>query len=443
MISRRTFLSAAAAAVPALAASKPAPFGALPSERQLAWHKLETTAFLHFSLNTFTDKEWGYGDEDPNLFQPAKFDADAIVEALAAADMRGVILTAKHHDGFCLWPTKTTDHCVRRSPWRGGQGDVVREVADAARAAGIGLGLYLSPWDRNAPSYGSGQGYNDFYIAQLTELLSNYGPLTEVWFDGANGEGPNGKRQSYDWARIHSTVRRLQPNALMFSDSGPDIRWIGNERGTAGDPNWCTVDPSIVTHPGMDGPEIIRSLQNGDEAPRGSVWRPGEADVSIRPGWFHHPAEDVRVKSAATLMEIWHNSVGRNANLLLNVPPTQTGLIAEPDLKALADFGAAQDAFHANAVRGSFAHLPGADAYLTLQFERAERVNAIAIEEDLAKGQRVKAFHVNAADTVARGTTIGHRRVLRFEPVTTTGLQLLVEDALDIPAIRNITAYRA
>ena len=235
-----------------------------------------------------------------------------------------MVLTAKHHDGFCLWPSRTTAHTVARSPWRAGAGDVVREFVDACRAERLRPGLYLSPWDRNNPAYGDSPRYNDLYCEQLTELLTNYGPLAEVWFDGANGEGPNGKKQEYDWPRVWALVRKLQPNAVMFSDAGPDVRWCGNEHGSAGDPNWSMVDPSAVPYPGISGRRVIASLQHGD--PAGTVWRPAEADTSIRPGWFYHPAEDARVLSVDALVDLYYRSVGRNAKLLLNVPPTRDGL---------------------------------------------------------------------------------------------------------------------
>ncbi|HVZ49156.1 MAG TPA: alpha-L-fucosidase [Gemmatimonadaceae bacterium] len=423
------------------------PVGAVPSSAQLAWHDMAMGMFLHFGINTFTDREWGDGTEDPKTFNPERLDARQWMRAAVAGGFRYVVLTAKHHDGFCLWPSRVTDHSVKSSPWREGKGDVVRDVADAAREAGLGLGLYLSPWDRNARSYGSGEGYNDFYLAQLTELLTNYGPLTEVWFDGANGEGPNGKKQKYDWPRIHATVRRLQPNALMFSDAGPDIRWIGNERGTAGDPNWCTVDPSIVTEPGLDGPEIIRSLQHGDAPPRGTVWRPGEADVSIRPGWFHHAAEDAKVKSADALMEIWFNSVGRNANLLLNVPPARDGLIAGADMRSLEAFGAAQRAFRDRIVAAAVRR--AADGSLEVRFGARERIAAVVLEEDIAAGQRVNGYRVEAVGangaeaTIARGTTIGRRKIDRFDPVTATSVRILLQDATSLSAITSVSAVRA
>ena len=332
-VSRRAFLSglAATTAIPSLGSPKLTPFGALPSQRQLAWHQLETTAFLHFSINTFTDKEWGYGDEDPNLFQPAKFDADAIVESLATANMRGVILTAKHHDGFCLWPTKTTDRSVRASSWRNGQGDVVRDLAAAAKRRNMKFGVYLSPWDRNNAAYGS-PAYVDLYRRQLTELLTNYGPIFEIWHDGANGgDGYYGgarekrmidKRTYYDWPTTWELIRKLQPEAVVFSDVGPDIRWVGNERGIAGDPCWATYDP-VSPSGGPASPGDVKEKESPVGTKHGTKWLPAECDVSIRPGWFWHEKETARVKTAAQLRNIYYQSAGRGADFLLNVPPNR------------------------------------------------------------------------------------------------------------------------
>src|SRR5438552_1681150 len=238
------------------AVAPPKPFGPVPTRRQLRWHEMEFYGFLHFTVNTFTDQEWGYGDEPETVFNPTDFDADQIASVAKEAGMKGLILTAKHHDGFCLWPSRFTEHSVKNSPWRGGKGDVVREFTQACHEARIKVGLYLSPWDRHEPTYGDSDAYNRHYVNQLTELLTNYGDVAEVWFDGANGEGPNGKKQVYDWPRFFGLVRRLQPNAVMFSDAGPDVRWCGNESGTAGDPNWSPVNPNVVTFPGQDGPGV-------------------------------------------------------------------------------------------------------------------------------------------------------------------------------------------
>jgi alpha-L-fucosidase len=257
-----------------------------PTAAQLEWQRDELALFLHFGVNTFTDREWGDGREDPQIFAPTQLDARQWARNARQSGFRAMILTAKHHDGFCLWPTRTTNHSVAASPLRDGKGDVVREFVAACRAEGLRAGLYLSPWDRHEPSYGDSPRYNDLYAAQLTELLTQYGPIAEVWFDGANGEGPNGKRQVYDWPRVWGLVRKLQPNAVMFSDAGPDVRWIGNERGVAGDTNWSTVDPAVVPVPGMSGDAVMRMLQEGD--PSGTVWRPRNRclDPSC---WFYTP----------------------------------------------------------------------------------------------------------------------------------------------------------
>ena len=346
--SRRAFVSglAGAAALPSFAA-KPTAFGAVPSHRQLLWHQLETTAFLHFTINTFTDKEWGYGDEDPNLFQPAKFDADAIIDTLVSANMHGVILTCKHHDGFCLWPTKTTERSVKASSWRNGQGDVVRDLSAAARRRNMKFGVYLSPWDRNNAAYGT-PAYIDIYRRQLTELLTNYGPIFEVWHDGANGgDGFYGgarekrtidKRTYYDWPNTWALVRKLQPDAVIFSDVGPDVRWVGNERGIAGDPCWATYDP-VAADGGPASPGDVREKESPGGTKHGTKWLPAECDVSIRPGWFWHAQETARVKTPKQLTNLYYQSVGRGANFLLNVPPNRDGLIDAADAASLKTYG--------------------------------------------------------------------------------------------------------
>ena len=342
MITRRALLAAAGASPLLWGAAQ-----AVPSERQLRWHDLETTAFLHFTINTYTDKEWGYGDEDPNLFQPSKFDPDAIVSALADAGMKGVILTCKHHDGFCLWPTRTTEHSIRKTSWRGGKGDVVREISAAAKRKGLLFGVYLSPWDRNSADYG-GPKYVELYRAQLTELLTEYGEIFEVWHDGANGgDGFYGgarerrridKRTYYDWPNTWALVRKLQPNAVIFSDVGPDVRWVGNERGIAGDPCWATYDP-VAVDGGPASPGDVRDKESPVGHRNGTHWLPAECDVSIRPGWFWHEKENARVKTPEQLIALYYNSVGRGANLLLNVPPNRDGLLSPEDVASLKAFG--------------------------------------------------------------------------------------------------------
>jgi alpha-L-fucosidase len=406
MITRRTLL-ATAAALPVLTEYGRAAALPVPSDRQLRWHELETTAFLHFTINTFTDKEWGYGDEDPNLFQPAKFDPDAIVAALADAGMKGVILTCKHHDGFCLWPTKTTEHSIRK-------GDVVRDISAAARRKGLLFGVYLSPWDRNAASYGTPK-YVDMYRAQLTELLTQYGPIFEVWHDGANGgDGYYGgarekrtidKRTYYDWPTTWALVRKLQPGAVIFSDVGPDVRWVGNERGIAGDPCWATYDP-VGADGGPASPGDVREKESPVGHRNGTHWLPAECDVSIRPGWFWHERENARVKTPAQLIDLYYKSVGRGANLLLNVPPNRDGLLSPEDIASLKAFGQWR--------RNTFARpvAPG------------QPFNVIRLKEDIRQGQRidkavVEAFNSGEWKELAQTTSVGPRKLIKLEKPTT------------------------
>jgi alpha-L-fucosidase len=430
--------------------------------------------FVHFTVNTYTGREWGDGTESPSIFRPDKLDARQWARAAKAGGFQRMILTAKHHDGFCLWPTDTTDHSVRSSPWRDGKGDVVREFVDACRAEGLGVGLYLSPWDRHEGSYGDSPRYNDFYIRQLTELLTRYGPIVETWFDGANGEGPNGRRQEYDWPRIHRTVRQLQPGAVMFSDVGPDVRWIGNERGTAPETNWCQVDPASVPAIGTSSPAITRALQQGD--PLGTVWRPGEADVSIRPGWFWHREEDEKVRSLDNLMELYYSSVGHNAGFLLNVPPTPDGLFHATDVQRLERFGewvaksfATNVATGAKVTASSVAGanhgaraidrdsntywmprgtaLPGAPASLELTLAAPARIDVIALQEAIAEGQHVANYRVLGRTpagwkTLSWGTTIGAKKLDRIDPVTVDAMRLEILSAFATPRIATIGAYR-
>lgn len=438
-LNRRDFLAAAAAAlasrrlVPWAAQSAPAA-RPTPSASQLAWQRDELALFLHFGVNTFTDREWGDGTESPSIFAPTALDARQWARAARAAGARAMILTAKHHDGFCLWPTRTTEHSVARSPWRGGAGDVVRELVDACRAEGLKAGLYCSPWDRNAPSYGDSPRYNDMYMEQLTELLTRYGPIHEVWFDGANGEGPSGRRQVYDWPRTWALVRRLQPDAVIFSDAGPDVRWIGNERGEAGDPNWSTVDPAAVPFPGADGPGIIAALQHGD--PLGTVWRPGEADVSIRPGWFYHPAEDERVKTVEQLVGLYFASVGRNSKLLLNVPPTRAGLLHETDVARLAEMRRRLTGLFAHDVaagrRARWRATGAGTGVLEVDLGRVVPAGIADLREDVARGQAVARYVLEGSDggpwrQIARGTTVGARKLDRFPRVPVRRVHLRVE----------------
>jgi alpha-L-fucosidase len=460
------------------AVGPPAPYGPVPSARQLAWHELELTGFLHFSLNTFTDKEWGYGDESPAAFDPTDFDADEIARTAKDAGMRGLILTCKHHDGFCLWPSKYTDHSVKNSPWRRGRGDVVREVSDACRRHGLKFGIYLSPWDRNRADYGRPE-YLTYYRNQLRELLTGYGPIFEVFFDGANGGDGyyGGARETrtidretyYDWPATWRMVRELQPGAVIFSDCGPDVRWVGNEKGIAGDPCWATLDGEDF----VPGRADEARLNRGDRP--GSQWIPAECDVSIRPGWFYHAAEDAKVRTAQDLVDLYFASVGRGASLLLNIPPDRRGRIPDADAAVLRAFRRTRDAMFArdlalgarasaSGVRGGSARFGARravdgrrDTYwttddgattpeLVLDLRRAATFDVVRLREALPLGQRVEAFALDVWTDggwreVARGTSIGNARFLRVGPVTTSRLRLRVTKAAACPAIAELALF--
>lgn len=420
-----------------------------PSAAQLAWQRDELALFVHFGVNTFTDREWGDGREDSTIFNPTALDARQWTRAAKRAGFRAIILTAKHHDGFCLWPSSVTSHSVANSPFRGGNGDVVREFVDACRTDGLRPGLYLSPWDRHEPRYGDSPRYNDFYVAQLTELLTRYGRLAEVWFDGANGEGPNGKKQVYDWPRFFGMVRQLQPQAVMFSDAGPDVRWIGNESGVAGDPNWSTVDPAVAPYPGATGPGITEMLQHGD--PGGSAWRPGETDVSIRPGWFYHPAQDDQVKSLDRLTEIYFDSVGRNSKLLLNVPPTRAGLLRSIDVARLAAFGDKRrtlfDEDLAAGAKATWRATGAHSAVFELTLKQSVSANVASLAEDITQGQMVARYRLEGSQNgawqeLSRGETIGYRKLDRFDTTTLDAVRLTVDDAMEAPNPVRIGLYR-
>jgi alpha-L-fucosidase len=406
----------------------------LPSAPQLEWQRDELALFLHFGVNTFTDREWGDGKEDPAIFNPTNLDARQWAKAARAGGFKMMILTAKHHDGFCLWPTKTTKHSVVSSPFRSGKGDVVREFVDACRAEGLRTGVYLSPWDRNHPTYGDSARYNDVYSEQLAELLTQYGPMAEVWFDGANGEGPNGKRQVYDWPRVWGLVKKLQPEAVIFSDAGPDVRWCGNERGVAGDPNWSTVDPAKVPYPGVSGPGITDALQHGDRD--GTVWRPAEADVSIRRGWFYHPAQDAAVRTVDQLVDLYFSSVGRNSKLLLNVPPTKEGLLHETDVARLAGM---HDRLRKLFAEDLTQHVSGKGVGFTtsaqqeIDFGRDTTISIVRLAEDITRGQMVERYRVLGSGgggdwrPLSSGTTIGHARIDRVAPTAVRRLRVIAE----------------
>jgi alpha-L-fucosidase len=460
-----------------------------PSARQLAWQRMEFYAFVHFGMNTFTDREWGTGAEDPKLFHPTELDARQWVEACKAARMTGLILTCKHHDGFCLWPTERTDHSVRSSAWRGGRGDVVREVAAACREGGLRFGVYLSPWDRHEPCYGDSPAYDRFFVGQLEELLTGYGPVFCVWFDGACGEGPNGKRQSHDWERYYATVRRLQPDAVI-SVCGPDTRWCGNEAGHCRQDEWSVV-PALLRDvekieeksQKVDDGAFSRRVTSADEdlgsreAIRHAgplVWYPAEVNTSIRPGWFYHGAEDAKVRSVHELLEIYFQSVGGNATFLLNIPPDRRGRFHENDVARLTELGAALRAELGGDLATSAtltatesldaAHRPEhalsrdpdrfwrprdgtARAALTLRFDGAEVVDKVLLMEHIASSQRIESFELahEAAGgwaTFFSGGIVGYQRICRFEPLTVRALRISVTASRGFPTLARIGVFR-
>lgn len=446
-MTRRTLLKTPLAAAAPLSAD-----GARPSPRQLRWHRWELSAFLHFTVNTFTDREWGLGDEDPAIFNPTAFDADAIIGGLRAGGFQAVILTCKHHDGFCLWPTGTTEHCVRNSPWRGGKGDIVREISEAAHRQGHQFGIYVSPWDRNNPHYGQPE-YVRIYRQQLTELLTGYGPIFEVWHDGANGgDGYYGgarekrlidKQTYYQWPATWELIRSLQPDAVIFSDAGPDVRWVGNEKGIAGDPCWATFDP-VSTHggPGMPGDTKTDEAATGHR--HGLHWMAAECDVSIRPGWFWHERENSFVKTPDELLDLYFKSVGRGAHLLLNVPPDRRGLLHENDLASLAAFGQRlQGLFRENVAASNTATTDE----ITLEFKQRTPIQLIRLRERISQGQRVETFALehwkdNAWQTFFEGSSIGPCRLIPLAAsLVTDKIRLRITAAQTPPAIEEFSVF--
>jgi alpha-L-fucosidase len=407
-----------------------------PTATQLKWQENETTAFLHFTVNTFTGKEWGDGTEDPKIFNPAKFDARQWIKALKDAGFKIAIITAKHHDGFCLWPTKTTDHSVKNSPWKNGKGDVVKEVADACKEFGVAFDFYLSPWDRHEKTYGT-PAYNDFYKAQLKELLTNYGKVAEVWFDGAKGK--NEKDMVYDFDGYWKLVRELQPGAVIYSGVGPDARWVGNEKGIAGDTCWSTINTDGM----MPGKVVPKYLNTGDE--NGKKWIPAETDVSIRPGWFWNERENSQVRTAKNLVNLYYQSVGRNSLLLLNIPPNKDGLFEQSDIRAI-------DSFH-NILRQTFAkNLAGGKIKKTLtdkslatfislaenkplivDLGKNQTFDRLLLQENIQDGQTIKQGSVEYWDgknwqLLQSFSTIGYKRLLRFNVIQSSKLRFTITE---------------
>ncbi|MCZ2528502.1 alpha-L-fucosidase [Bacteroides fragilis] len=430
----------------------------VPTPQQLEWQQMELTAFLHFGINTFTGREWGDGKENPALFNPTDFDAEQWVRSLKEAGFKMAILTAKHHDGFCLWPTKTTGHSVAASPWKDGKGDVVRELRDACDKYGIKFGVYLSPWDRNASCYGDSPKYNEFFIEQLTELLTNYGEVHEVWFDGANGEGPNGKKQEYDWTAILSTIRRLQPRAVT-AIMGDDVRWVGNERGLGRETEWSATVLTPGTYArceeqnkALDVKATSKDLGGRDMLVNAKelFWYPSEVDVSIRPGWFYHQQEDNQVKSLKHLTDIYFKSVGYNSVLLLNIPPDQRGRISDADVNRLKEFADyRKEIFADNRVKGglkAWTARPGDTR--VYQLKPKSEINVVMLREDISKGQRMEAFTVEALTAdgwkeIAKGTTVGYKRLIRIPAVEARQLRVKVDACRLAANISEVAAYYA
>lgn len=430
----------------------------IPTPQQLEWQQMEFTAFLHFGINTFTGREWGDGKESPELFNPTELDCEQWVKALKDGGFKMALITAKHHDGFCLWPTKTTQHSVANSPWKDGKGDVVRELREACEKYDMKFGVYLSPWDRNAECYGDSPAYNKFFIEQLTELLTNYGEVHEVWFDGANGEGPNGKKQVYDWDAILKTIRELQPKAVT-AIMGDDVRWVGNEGGMGRTTEWSATisTPSSYARADEQNKRLNVSPKSKDLGGRELLeqatelfWYPSEVDVSIRPGWFWHESQNKQVRSLANLVDIYYQSVGRNSVYLLNIPPDRRGLIHEIDVQRIKDL--------ADYLKETFADnkLPKGDVYWQAaagdvkEYELPQEalVNTFLIQEDIAKGQRVESFKVEIFSNGAwhhagEGTTVGYKRLLRFSDTKAEKVKVTINGARGKANISNIGLYYA
>ena len=461
----------------------------VPSNRQLALEQMEFYGFIHFTVNTFTDREWGDGSESESVFHPTDLDADEWAAAAADAGMKGLILTCKHHDGFCLWPSKFTSHTVENSPFRGGKGDVVRELSEACQRHGLKFGVYLSPWDRNHPTYGTGDAYNDYFVNQLTELLTGYGDIFAVWFDGACGEGKNGKKQVYDWNRYYETIRRLQPGACI-SVCGPDVRWCGNEAGDTRPSEWSVVplrtkDTEKVAEKSQQTDEDgfrTRKLTAADldlgsrEILRGEkslIWYPAEVNTSIRPGWFYHESEDNQVKSLDELLHVYFNSVGGNATFLLNIPPTREGHFHVNDKARLHELGAfLREAFATNLLdqavldtdakqvaagtletirtddETSFVLADGEhELTVTAKWGTEKAIHYVVLKEDITKSQRVERFVIEAMDengayqTVYNGTVIGYKKIACLDSVRTASLRLHIIESRVAPTLLFMGVY--
>jgi alpha-L-fucosidase len=411
----------------------------VPSPRQLK-HDMEFYLFAHFGPNTFTDLEWGKGSEREEIFNPTQLDCGQWCRVAKAAGAKGIIITAKHHDGFCLWPSKYSTHTIAKSKWKNGKGDVLRELSDSCKKYGLKFGVYLSPWDRNHPKYGTPE-YNDVYVNMMKEIVKNYGPLFEFWWDGANGEGPNGKKQIYDWNRFEQTLRTIAPNTVVFSDIGPDLRWVGNENGFAGDPDWNTLDTAGFSR-GAGSP-LTDTLNHGNE--NGKVWIPAECDVSIRPGWFYHKNEDEKVKSPEELFQLYLRSVGRGAYLLLNVPPDRRGLINEHDSAALVGFKKLRDKSFGKPLAIKKFSSSNVNVY-KINFSKPSKINCIMLREPIQFGQKIKSFTIrikrnNSTVKEINGKTIGRKRILIFANAEADSMDIIINDSKPDPSISEVDVY--
>ncbi len=457
----------------------------VPSKRQLRFQQTEFYAFVHFTVNTYTGREWGDGSEPESIFMPDKFDAGQWVESIKAAGMKGLILTCKHHDGYCLWPSKYTKHTIAGSPFRNGKGNIVKEVSEACRKGGIRFGIYLSPWDRNNETYGHGKAYNDFFVNQLTELLSDYGELFSVWFDGACGEGKNGRKQEYDWNRYYETIRRLQPEACI-AVCGPDIRWCGNEAGHTRPAEWsvvssrlCDTEKVAAESQHADDTEFRQRDFKSNDLDLGSrrilaaepdlIWYPAEVNTSIRPGWFYHENEDDKVRPLDELLKIYYNSVGGNAMFLLNIPPARDGRFHENDVQRLQEMGdCLKKAFGNNLldqatiaadqwegghtidnVRAddyeSFYKTPDGvrQAEITIHFPKPARVSHVVLKENIQLSQRIEAFEIRDENDflLYKGTTVGYKKIAKFAETETSMLRILIRDARVCPTLSFAGVY--
>ena len=467
------------------AVSPPEAFGPVPNEQQLQWHEVEFYAFIHFTINTFTDKEWGYGDESPELFNPSNFNAQQIVSTAKNAGMKGLVLTAKHHDGFCLWPTKTTEHNITKSPYKNGKGDIVKEIFEECRKQGLKVGVYLSPWDRNNAAYGT-PAYIEIFRAQLKELLTNYGEVFEVWFDGANGGtgyygGANEERKIdrinyYDWENTWKMIRTLQPKAAIFSDIGPDVRWVGTEEGYSGDPCWHRYTPKGREEGQLPGNGQTRYWESINGHRDGEFWMPAETNTSIRPGWFYHKSEDDKVKTPERLVKLYYESLGHGTTLIVNLPPDRTGVIHENDVKSLHAFKKIiEETFSvdytqnskvtASTIRGNSKKYAAenvldndVDTYwatndtvhkanLVIEFPQQTAFNVVNIEEYIPLGQRIWSWALDRWENnqwleFAKGESIGHRRLWRGSLQITNKLRFRVLEAGACPLVSKIAVYR-